>query len=60
MPSFTFVAIPDAAEAKEAVRKKHYEVGSDIEDLGRVSDALIEALGLLPGQCVRADGAHDK
>ena len=33
------VASHDAAGATEAAQKKHEEAGSDIEDLGRVSDA---------------------
>lgn len=52
------VAIADPAQAMELIRTKVAEPQSTIEDLGRVSDALLRSLNLLLGEFVRADEPH--
>ncbi len=48
------VAIADPAKAIELIRQKVANPGDEIEDLGRVSDALLIAMKLQPGDFVRA------
>ena len=48
------VAIPESAQAIELIRAKLGESGDHVEDLGRVSDALINAMKLESGDFVRA------
>jgi hypothetical protein len=48
------VAVADPTEAAELIRQKIANAGDEIEDLGRVSDALLLALNLQPGGFVRA------
>jgi hypothetical protein len=50
------VAVPDTARAMDLVTSKVAAPGDDIEDLGRVSDALIAAMSLAPGEYVPIDG----
>jgi hypothetical protein len=47
------VAIPDSAKAVELIRRKAADPGDEVEDLGRVTDALIKALKLQPGEFMR-------
>jgi len=54
-PVAYIVAIAKPAEAMELVRTEIAEAGDTIEDLGRVSDALLRALNLSSGEFVRAD-----
>ena len=49
------VAVTDAIEAMELVRVKVAGTGDEIEDVGRVSDELLKALHLMPGDITRAD-----
>lgn len=48
------VAIADAAEAMELIGRKVAYPEDQIEDLGRVSDALLAAMKLESGDFVRA------
>jgi hypothetical protein len=49
------VAIADAAGAIDAIKTNVAKPGDEVEDLGRVSETLIEVFGLSPGQFVRSD-----
>jgi hypothetical protein len=53
------VAIPEAAKAVALIRTEAADPEDKVEDLGRVSDDLLKALKLLPGEYVRADGKRD-
>ena len=53
-PAAFIVALPTAAEAIELIRRKAANPDDKIEDLGRVSDALLVAMKLEPGTFVRA------
>ena len=48
------VAIADPSKAIELIRAKAATAGDDVEDLGRVSDALLISLKLEAGQFKRA------
>jgi hypothetical protein len=48
------VAIADATAAIELVRNSVTGSGHEIEDIGRVSDALLQALKISPGGVARA------
>ena len=48
------VALADPAKAIELIRAQAATPGDEIEDLGRVSDALLTTLKLATGQFVRA------
>ena len=48
------VAVSDPAKAMELIRRKVANPDDEIEDLGRVSDALLAAMKLEPGDFVRA------
>lgn len=52
------VAVPDKAEALEIVRARAGQPGDEIEDLGRVSEALIKAMSLAPGEFIPIDGVR--
>ena len=52
------VAVPDKAEAIDIVKAKAGKTGEEIEDLGRVSEALIKALSLAPGEFIPIDGVR--
>ena len=52
------VAVSGILGAREIVRRKIGVSGSDIHDLGHVSDAEIKALNLMPGDCVPANGSR--
>jgi hypothetical protein len=54
------VAVPDSAEAIDVIRRKVGAIDDEIEDLGRVSGALLMALGLLPGEFIRAGDRRRK
>jgi hypothetical protein len=49
------VAIADPDLASNLIRIKIAGPEDDVQDLGRVSDALVRALKLLPGQYMRTD-----
>ena len=51
------VAVPAAVEAMDLVRRYCAEPDDIIEDRGRVSEELLQALKLLPNQFARADEA---
>ena len=51
------VAITDPAAALELIKAKVATLADDVNDMGRVSEALLVALRLSPGDFVRADGA---
>jgi len=53
------VAIADAAAAIELVRKFRHGHGHEIEDIGRVSHALLQAFSIMPGEFVRADAPRE-
>jgi hypothetical protein len=48
------VALTEPAKAIELIRRKVADPDDQIEDLGRVSDALLNAMKLEPGTFVRA------
>ncbi len=48
------VALPDSADAIKLITRKIAEPGDTVEDLGRVSDALLIAMKLEPGDFTRA------
>jgi hypothetical protein len=50
------VAVPDKATAVELIRRKVVDPSDEIEDLGRVTEALLTAMGLAPGEFTRVDG----
>jgi hypothetical protein len=50
------VAMPDKARAIELITSQAASASDDIEDLGRVSEALIAAMRLPPGQFVPING----
>jgi hypothetical protein len=50
------VAEPDAAKAVDRIRTKVAGPADAVEDLGRVSEALLAALQVAPGDFVFADG----
>ena len=52
------VAMADSVEASALIRRKVAASGDEIEDLGRVSEALVGALGLSDGDFVRIDETH--
>ena len=47
------VAEPDAHLAMEIIRAKVVQDGEHVEDMGRVTEELITALGLRPGEFKR-------
>ncbi|HEY1982977.1 MAG TPA: hypothetical protein VGH13_23095 [Xanthobacteraceae bacterium] len=49
------VAEPSAAKAVDHIRTKVAGPADAVEDLGRVSDALLRALQIAPGDFVLAD-----
>jgi hypothetical protein len=49
------VAIDDAGEAIDLIKQNVTEPGDDIQDLGRVSDGLLQALSLPAGSFVILD-----
>ena len=49
------VAIDDADEAIQLIKQSVTEPGDDIQDLGRVSDGLLQALSLPAGSFVILD-----
>jgi hypothetical protein len=52
------VAMADAAAAIDLIRNSVTGPGHEIEDIGRVSDALLQALHIRPGEFARADPPH--
>jgi hypothetical protein len=52
------VAMPDKARAIELITQKATNPGDEIEDLGKVSEALITAMSLAPGEFMRVDGVR--
>jgi len=53
------VALPDPATAIDLIWKKAASPDDLIDDVGRVSDALLTALNLLPGDFTRADNPRN-
>jgi hypothetical protein len=49
------VAVDDAAKAIELIKQNVAEPGDDIDDLGRVSDGLLQALSLPAGSFASLD-----
>jgi hypothetical protein len=49
------VAHPDAPSAIELIKTKASAPGDEVQDLGRVSDELLNSLNLTPGNFARAD-----
>jgi hypothetical protein len=52
------VAVANKAEALELIKAKIGQLGEEIEDLGRVSEALITAMSLAPGDLIPIDGVR--
>lgn len=52
------VAVPDKAKAIELITSQAASAGDDVEDLGRVSEALITAMHLPPGHFVAVNGVR--
>jgi hypothetical protein len=52
------VAMPDKARATELIAQKATNPGDEIEDLGKVSEALIAAMSLAPGEFMPIDGVR--
>jgi hypothetical protein len=52
------VAEPDKAKAMDIIREGVEGSGLELEDVGRVSDALLTAMSLASGQFVRIDGVQ--
>jgi len=50
------VAISNPTKAIDLIGQKAASPADEVQDLGRVSAALLEALELLPGKFTRADG----
>jgi|APPan5920702963_1055757.scaffolds.fasta_scaffold164769_2 hypothetical protein len=50
------VVISNPPKAVDLIREKAADPPDEIQDLGRVSAALLIALELLPGEFIRADG----
>ena len=50
------VAVSNPSKAVDLIRGKAADPADDVQDLGRVSAALLEALELPPGEFIRADG----
>jgi len=50
------VAISNPSKAVDLIREKAADPADDVQDLGRVSVALLKALELPPGEFIRADG----
>lgn len=51
------VAVPDKAGAIDLISGTASQ-GEDIEDLGRVSEQLLMAMSLAPGEFIRIDGVR--
>jgi len=52
------VAVSDPDHAVEIIRGKVADFTDDVEDLGRVGQALVEALDLPPGNFIRIDDTY--
>ena len=50
------VAISNPSEPVGLIKEKAADSADEVQDLGRVSAALLEALTLLPGEFILADG----
>ncbi|MGB6285171.1 MAG: hypothetical protein WBG18_12265 [Xanthobacteraceae bacterium] len=50
---FYIVAVADADQAVQIIRSKIADLTDDVEDLGRVSRALVRALKLAAGEFTR-------
>jgi hypothetical protein len=50
------VAISNPSKALKLIREKAADPADDVQDLGRVSAALLEALALQPGHFISVDG----
>ena len=53
MRCFYIVAVADADQAVQIIRNKTADRTDDVEDLGRVSQALVRALKLAAGELTR-------
>jgi hypothetical protein len=56
---FYIVAVADADQAVQIIRSKIADLTDDVEDLGRVSRALVRALKLAPGEFTRIGGNYN-
>jgi hypothetical protein len=52
------VAVSEKDKAIDLIRSKFDSSGEQVEDLGRVSEALLTAMSLAPGEVVRVDGVR--
>jgi hypothetical protein len=52
------VAVSDKDKAVDLIRQKAGGSGDDIEDLGRVSEALLMAMSVHEGEFVRIEGVR--
>jgi hypothetical protein len=52
------VAIADPSKAMDLIKEKVAGPSDEIEDIGRVSDELLNALRLMPGDIARSDDPH--
>ena len=52
------VAMPDKVEALELISRQAAHPGDDVEDLGRVSEALLTSMRLPPGQFMPINGVR--
>jgi hypothetical protein len=52
------VAVPDKAQALDIITRQAASLTDGVEDLGRVSEALITAMHLPPGQFMPIDGVR--
>jgi hypothetical protein len=56
---FYIVAVADADQAVQIIRSKIADLTDDVEDLGRVSGALVQALKLASGEFTRIGGNYN-
>ena len=56
---FYIVAVADADQAVQIIRSKIADLTDDVEDLGRVSLALVRALKLASGEFIRIGSNHN-
>jgi hypothetical protein len=52
------VAMADKAGAVELITRQAAKLGDDVEDLGRVSEALLTTMSLRPGQFIPINGVR--
>ncbi len=52
------VAVSDKVQAMQLIASQAASAADEIEDLGRVSDALLAAMSLAPGEFIPIDGVR--